>query len=293
MEKKRGEFMEYVTAYSTLALAVLTLALVILAAANLNKFIENISLINKSIEEQGKSIKLQADGLDLQSRSINLQADALKEQSKAIELQAHSLKIQANSVDLQNKDIRLNYKPVVFIKGVLAPQTPKDSEDPYKYGFILTNSGKLPARDVKVIFKTSFITDNITAIDNFQPNLILENASLYPDSDLVIWVPPFIENLTNLKKLEINFIIIYKGDGLEGEIKEEMRFINTQETNHQWTYVGPDFDIFATERKSIKLNDKRSKEEKAAGKKFLEEHLKKEYPLGFPEHIKVWLDNMQ
>ena len=240
----------------------------ILAAANLNKFIENISLINKSLQAQIKSIDIQADNLKAQTKSIDIQAEALKAQAKSIDLQTDSLKTQAKSVDLQAKDLLLNHKPVVFIKGVLPPAE-KNTSNPFAYGFILTNSGKLPARDLEIIYVPNFVTVGLTFIDNIVPDIILNKASLYPGSDLVVWLPS-VTNLTNFIKAEINFFILYKGDGIDGQMEEKMKFINTDQTMHKWVYVGPDYDIFKAERAAMQHNDKRSPEEKVRGKKFME-----------------------
>src|SRR3990172_10749700 len=126
--KGGSDKMEWLTAFSTLIIAIFTVALVILAGANFKKFVENVRLIadsvsaqNESLKAQTKSINLQSESLKSQTKSIDLQATGIKEQIRSIEFQADSLKAQAKALELQNKDIYLNYRPVVYIKGTLPP----------------------------------------------------------------------------------------------------------------------------------------------------------------------------
>jgi len=210
--------MDALTAYSTLALAVLTLALVILAAVNFQKFIENVSLV--------------AQGLEKQANSINLQAQ--------------SLKAQAESIDLQSKDILLNYKPVVFIKEVVLLANAQDTSDPYKYAFVLTNSGKLPARNVEVS-----VTANSASGTNSDLGLIhtiIDKASIYPGADLIFHVPRMIIRGDKIDKAQFQFRIRYMGDGLPQQMHENMKYIFSDQTNRRWIYTGPKVDIFFKEK---------------------------------------------
>lgn len=243
--------MEWLTAFSTLIIAIFTVALVILAGANFKKFVENVRLIadsvsaqNESLKAQTKSIDLQSESLKSQTKSIDLQATGIKEQIRSIELQADSLKAQAKALELQNKDIYLNYRPVVYIKGTIPPPPSTDPPDPYKYAFVLTNSGKLAARNVKITIVENISANNITVINSRQPVGILNKASIFPGSDLVFWVGKFISSPNPTKNsIEINFLIKYKGEGIDQEFTEKMRFINTPETSNQWIYVGPDVHV--------------------------------------------------
>jgi hypothetical protein len=54
----------------------------------------------------------------------------------------------------------------------------------------------------------------------------------------------------DVSKLEIIFKIKYEGQGIEGEMKEEMKFIYIKD-NTKWLHVGPKYDIFSKERKEI------------------------------------------
>ena len=262
---KKGErnTMEILIAWSTFALAVLTFALVIVAAVNFHKFIENVRLMASSIKlqsdslkAQSRSIDLQAEGITAQTKSLDLQAQAIREQTKSIDLQAESLKAQAESVQLQSKDILLNYKPVVFIKGVIPPASPQAARDPYNCAFILTNSGKLPAREIRIAVVQDVIAGNeaggVLRVNNgLWPSFILQSASVFPGSELYLRVPPFAQGYTKFEKVQLTFSIFYKGDDSPSYMHEDMKYIYSPGTNYEWAYVGPQVDIFEKEHREI------------------------------------------
>jgi hypothetical protein len=214
--------MDALTAYSTLALVIFTLALFILAAVNYRKFIENVKLVS--------------NGLDNQANSIKLQAEALKAQAK---------------------DILLNYKPVVFIKQVIQPPSAEQIYNPFNSTFVLTNSGKLTARNVKVDATINVIAGNIlTVIDSFTK--IFDKAVIYPNGELYFRIPPITLDRIDIDKAQIRFSISYMGDGLDQQLHENMKYIFTKSTNNIWIYVEPQEDIFFNEkfnRQKIKFAD--------------------------------------
>ena len=205
--------MDTLLTLSTLALAGLTLIIVILAFANYTKFVENVDLIRQSIEKQTTALQL-----------------------------------QSNSVTLQSKNIYLTHKPVVFVK--IPPTRSDANSNPLKDTFFLTNTGKLPAKNVAVLVIINQIVGGMIGIDNSQPIPILEQITLYPGVNLAFWIPEAIRIGGDVSKAEINFIIKYEGQGIEGEMTEEMKFIYTKDIT-KWLHVGPKYDIFSKERKEI------------------------------------------
>jgi hypothetical protein len=204
--KNRKMEMSTLSAWSTFAIAVLTFALVLVAAVNFNKFVHNVKLMADSVRQQ------------------------------------------AESIDLQRKDFILTHKPIVFIKSAFAPKIPEEKNDPFKHAFVLTNTGKLPAREVRITVVINQVVGTNIAIDNTQNIPVLENASIYPSSDLAFWITKAI-NLGGLpSKAEAIFTITYKGEGIEQVMRENMKFIFSKDTTYTWVYVGPNVDIFRAER---------------------------------------------
>jgi len=132
-----------------------------------------------------------------------------------VKLMADSVRQQAESIELQRKDFILTHKPIVFIKSAFTPQIPEERNDPFKHAFGLTNTGKLPARKVRITVVMNQVVGTNIAIDNTWNIPVLENASIYPNSDLVFWIPKTI-NLGGIpSKAEAIFTITYKGEGIE------------------------------------------------------------------------------
>ena len=209
--KKTGGIMETVMTWSTFALAVLTFAILLIAIINYHKFVQNVDLIRQSIEKQITALQLQSD-----------------------------------SVALQAKNIHLTHKPVVFVK--IPPTRSDANSNPLKDTFLLTNTGKLPAKNVAVSAIINKVVGKMIAIDNSQDIPILEQITLYPGVDLTFWIPEKIRIGDDVSKAEITFRIKYEGQGIEGEMTEEMKFIYTKDIT-KWLYVGPKCDIFSEERK--------------------------------------------
>lgn len=210
--------MEALTAWSTFTLAVLTFALVLLAAVNFHKFIQNINLVAKSIDQQAASIKLQTD----------------------------SLNSQIQSVTLQSKDMLLNHKPVVYIKQVI-PANNNDLSDPYSCSFVLTNSGKLPARDVLVLTISNISYGKDFIVWNLSQTPV-KKASVYPGADLVFGLTRVSPSNNKMAKADLRIKIQYYGDGLSEFMTEEMRYILSDRTHRKWINVSPTLDIFFHEK---------------------------------------------
>jgi hypothetical protein len=194
---------------STIAMAIFTLALIVLATVNYREFVNNVDLVARSVNQQSESI------------------------------------------ELQRKDFLLTHKPIVFVKNAYIPIQPEERKDPFRHSFVLTNVGKLPARDVKILVVMNQVVGTNIAIDNTQNIPILENATIYPSSDLMFWIPQVISLGGTPSKAEAIFTILYKCEGIEQIIQENMKFIFSEGTNHNWVYVGPNVDIFTVERQEV------------------------------------------
>jgi len=211
--KKTGGIMETVMTWSTFALAVLTFAILLIAIINYHKFVQNVDLIRQSIEKQ-----------------------------------ATALQLQSNSVALQEKNIYLTHKPVVFVK--IPPTRSDANSNPLKDTFFLTNTGKLPAKNVTVSIIIDKVVGGMAVFDNLQVGTpMLEKTTLYPGDDLFL-VQDRISIGGDVSKAQITFIIKYEGQGIEGEMTEKMKFIYKKDIA-KWLHVGPKYDIFSKERKTI------------------------------------------
>lgn len=152
------------------------------------------------------------------------------------------------SVELTAKNIELTHKPVVFIKETISPQNEADRKNPFNHRFVLTNTGKLPARDVKITASILYMISSEISVQQTQDIQLLEQATLYPNSELLFWFKNIIiisESGAEIpNKVEATFTILYSGEGLKEEASETMKFIFSEETNDNWEYVGPNVDIF-------------------------------------------------
>ena len=199
--------MDTLQAYSTLALAGITIVILIVACANYTKFVKNVELV--------------ADGIDKQNKSLQL----------------------------QKQDLYLTHRPIVFVK---TPPTNSDANsNPLKDTFLLTNTGKLPAKNVTVSIIIDKVVGGMEVFDNLQVGTpMLEQTTLYPGDDLFL-VQDMISIGGDVSKAQITFIIKYEGQGIEGEMTEEMKFIYKKDIA-KWLHVGPKYDIFGKERKNFK-----------------------------------------
>ena len=131
--------------------------------------------------------------------------------------------------------------PVVFIKDIIIP-TNKYASNPLNHFFVVTNSGKLPARNVKIVISMDLLDENNNlAINVLQSIPILDGASIYPNSNITMWIPEAIKFSTKILKAQTVFDITYEGDSFELE-SETMQFIFTADPP-KWTYAEPRVDI--------------------------------------------------
>jgi hypothetical protein len=131
--------------------------------------------------------------------------------------------------------------PVVFIKDIIIP-TNKYAGDPLSHFFVVTNSGKLPARNVKIVISMDLLDENNNlAINVVQSISILDGASIYPDSNITMWIPKAIRFGSKILETQTVFDITYEGDSFELK-SETMKFIFTADPP-KWTYVRPQIDI--------------------------------------------------
>ena len=171
---------------------------------------------------------------------------AVKNYSKFVQ----NVELTARNVELTAKNIELTHKPIVFIKGTTIPQ--QDTQNPMKHGFVITNTGKLPARDVRADCILNQVAGTNIGIDNTVSFPVLGKATIYPNNDLVFWIPEVIHWSQPVTKAEAIFTIHYRSEAIEKEISETMKFIFSEETNYRWVYVGPEVDIFQKEREEVK-----------------------------------------
>ena len=165
---------------------------------------------------------------------------------KNVPVAQESNNITRGSLELQKHDLYLTHKPIVFV--TIPPTRSDANSDPLKDTFFLTNTGKLPAKNVSVSIIIDKIVGGMIMIDNSQIIPILEQVTLYPDVNLAFWIPEAIRIGGDIPKAQITFIIKYEGQGIEGEMTEKMKFIYTKDIA-KWLHVGPRYDIFSKERK--------------------------------------------
>ena len=93
-----------------------------------------------------------------------------------------------------------------------------------------------------------FIDENQNICTNFTQNFpLLQGASVYPETDIAVWIPEKIKTSSRILKAQALFSIEYSGeDGKKN--KELMKFVFSQQTSFQWVYVGLEVDSFAKER---------------------------------------------
>jgi len=155
-------------------------------------------------------------------------------------------KFTRDSLELQKEDLCLTHKPVVFVK--IPPTRPDANSNPLKDTFFLTNTGKLPAKNVTVSIIIDKVVGGMAVFDNLQAGTpMLEQTTLYPGDDLFL-VQDMFSIGGDVSKAQITFIIKYEGQGIEREMREEMKFIYTKDIT-KWLHVGPRYDIFSKERK--------------------------------------------
>jgi len=141
-----------------------------------------------------------------------------------------------------------NYDPIVLIKSD-TPPSPNEALDPYKHFFVLTNSGKSPARNVRIIVYESSgngipSNDKMTAFGHNATQQVerLNGVSIYQGNDMPFQIPS--THMTGNKYIEVTFIITYKVDGITNDKKVIQKFINTPDTNQHWIYVANDYYLF-------------------------------------------------
>jgi len=160
-----------------------------------------------------------------------------------------NVELTAKNTELTAKNIELTHKPIIFIKGTIIPQ--REIKNPMKHSFAITNTGKLPARDVRADCILNQVAGTSIGIDNTTSFPILGKATIYPNNDLVFWIPEAIDWGQPVTKAEAIFTIYYTSEAFEGEASETMKFIFSIETNYRWVYVGPEVDIFKEEREQV------------------------------------------
>lgn len=164
-----------------------------------------------------------------------------------VELMQQSIASQAESVRLQTQDLHLTHKPVVFISKSFLPEG-KDQNNPFSHMFIITNSGKLPARHTNVLISMDIVDKNQNFIVNFTQNFILlKDANIYPGADLILWIPESIKLGSEIAKAQVVFTVEYRGE--DGQTnKEQLKYLFSKDTSYNWVFVGQGVDSFAEER---------------------------------------------
>jgi hypothetical protein len=170
--------------------------------------------------------------------------------AKNYETLVKNTELTAKNTELTARNIELTHKPIVYIKGTLAPQD--DTENPMKYGFIITNTGQLPAREVRVTCILNQVAGTNIGIDNAVSFPVLGKATIYPNNDLVFWIPEAIKWGQLVTKADATFSVYYSSEATSSETSETMKFVFSKETSYKWMYVGQEVDIFKEEREQIK-----------------------------------------
>jgi hypothetical protein len=81
-----------------------------------------------------------------------------------VKLVADGIDKQNKSLQLQKQDLYLTHRPVVFVK--ILPTSSDANSNPLKDTFFLTNTGKLPAKNVTVSIIINKVVGGMTVIDN-------------------------------------------------------------------------------------------------------------------------------
>jgi len=172
-----------------------------------------------------------------------------------------SLIIYRDNKRLQTENMQLTHKPVVFIKGVILPRE-EDVRNPFRHSFVITNTGKMPARDLNVQFSLNIKAGTVLFTNTTIKDVAFESGTLYPNNEMAFCIPESIVFPNGVDKIEANFIINYSDDFLRQKTTERMKFIFSEDTNHIWQYVGPNVDIFEAEKKEREEKRKRKEENK-------------------------------
>ena len=152
----------------------------------------------------------------------------------------------SNLDNKSKKNYHLNNDHFVFIKTDTSLTSTEESSDPYKQNFILTNSSKLIAHVVKIIVYESSgnLSSNTMSVVGHQASQQVEaliGVTVYPGNDIPFHIP---STTMNGSCNEVKFIITYKLDGSNNEIKDILKFINTPDTKRHWQYVSNDYYLF-------------------------------------------------
>jgi len=75
-------------------------------------------------------------------------------------------KLTRKSLELQKHDLYLTHRPVVFVK--IPPTSSDANSNPLKDTFFLTNTGKLPAKNVTVSIIIDKVVGGMAVFDNLQ-----------------------------------------------------------------------------------------------------------------------------
>ena len=174
-----------------------------------------------------------------------------RELVKNVELIADQVTLQKEYISNIKKDMFLTHKPVVYIKDVLPPAIESEAGDAKTHRFIVTNSGKNQATDLKITVDIDHIfTDKFIHFTNFQAknSVIFNNATIYPGQELTFTLSKYIikapiKEEGRWETSLITFLIDYRGEGLDGSCSEKQRYFFSKETGFKWVLVGPNFDI--------------------------------------------------
>ena len=157
--------------------------------------------------------------------------------------------IQKETLEEIKTDVKLTHKPVVFVKKSIPPQNENEIKDGKNHWFVITNSGRTPALNVKIRIGLDDVYDsNNMRIQGIEIGefSIMELASIYPDQEISfklsdVYIPLPIKTAGSWPKALIRIILSYQGEDLKRESKATQHLIFSDKTDYKWRFVGADF----------------------------------------------------
>lgn len=159
------------------------------------------------------------------------------------------IQIERKTLKEIKTNITLTHKPVVFLKTTVPPQDKEKVKDGRAHWFVITNSGRLPAKNLKVsvglddVYGSKYVDVRGLQIKEFA---LIELASVYPNQEIYFrisdsYLPSPVQNIGAWKKALIDIDLQYEGEGLKGKFVEKQYLIFSSKTGYRWRIVGSDF----------------------------------------------------
>lgn len=162
---------------------------------------------------------------------------------------SQQIRIESKTLEHIKTNVKLTHKPVLFVKNSVPPQDENEIKDAKKHWFVITNSGRTPARNVRVKVRLDDVYGGeklkIRGITIAEFTLI-ESTVVYPGQEIFFkisdeYIPLPLQNVGSWQKALISIILSYQGEDIEGESIETQHLIFSKETGYRWRIVGADF----------------------------------------------------